>query len=123
MLRFTKELRRVTQNNLWQSNYRFIPIPGIWRFHLIYLVIISLMALSVFPFYLYVSLLIISGICVFGLLLSYFKRLLATQVLALAVGLGSPIVVFAVLLPAQTIILFLFLILGGTITRRALFYL
>lgn len=99
----------------------FMPIPDIWRFHLIYLLVTMAIGGAIFPFSQFASVLLISGVCAFGIVLAFSEQLMAAQVLAATIGLGTPIVVFARLLPAQTAILFLFLIFGISMVRRLLF--
>jgi len=99
----------------------FVPVPGIWRFHLIYLLVTMALGGAIFPFSQFISVLLISGVCAFGIILAFSKRLMAAHVLAAAIGLGTPIVVLANLLPAQTAIFFLLLIFGISMLRRFLF--
>jgi len=96
-------------------------VPGIWRFHLIYLFVTLAMGLSIYPYSQFVSLLLISGVCAFGILLAFSNRPMAAHVLAVSIGLGAPVVVLAFLLPVQTVLFFLFLIFGITMIRRFLF--
>jgi len=104
-----------------QEPKKFEPVPGIWRFHVIYLVVTFVMGLAIFPYSQFLSLLLISVVCVVGIVLSLSRRLLAAHVLAVAIGLGAPVVVCAWLLPAQTVILLLTLITAAFVTRRILF--
>ena len=99
----------------------FVPIQGIWRFHLIYLLVTMVLGGAIFPFSQFISVLLISGVCAFGIILAFSKRLVAAHVLAAAIGLGTPVVVFASLLPAQTAIFFLLLIFGISMARRFFF--
>ena len=99
----------------------FAPVPGIWRFHLIYLLVTMAIGGAIFPFSQFISVLLISAVCAFGIILAFSKRLMAAHVLAAAIGLGTPVVVFASLLPAQTAIFFLLLIFGISMVRRFLF--
>lgn len=96
-------------------------VPGIWRFHVIYLLVTLVMGLAIFPYSQFISLLLLSGVCAFGLILSVSRRFMAAHILAVAIGLGAPVVVFARLLPAQTVIFFLCLLIGLTLIRRFLF--
>jgi hypothetical protein len=100
---------------------QFEPIPGIWRFHLIYFFVTLAMGWSFFPYAVFASLLVIAGVCVVGLVLVYIRWFLATHILALAIGLGTPVVVFGGLLPLHTLILFFLLISGITMARKTLF--
>lgn len=100
---------------------QFEPLPGIWRFHLIYLVVTTAMGWSFFPYSSFASLFLIAVICLGGLVLACFQRLLATHILALAIGLGTPVVVIAGLLPFQTFTLFALLLLGIVLARKTLF--
>ncbi len=104
-----------------KSTKTFTPIPGMWRFHVIYMTITLVMAWSAYPFSLFASLLVISGACGLGMVLAFYKRFMATQILALTIGLGSPIVIFAKLLPVQTVVFLSVLVLGFTLIRRSLF--
>lgn len=101
----------------------FEPVPRIWLYHVIYLVVTVLLAASIVRFSTLVaaSLLLISAICVTGIGLARRRRYLAAHLLAVAIGLGAPVVVCAHLLPLQTVLLFLALILGTFIFRRTLF--
>lgn len=100
----------------------FEPVPRIWLYHVIYLVVTVLLAASIVRFSTLVaaSLLLISAICVAGIGLARRRRYLAAHLLAVAIGLGAPLVVCARLLPLQTLLLFLALILGTYIFRRTL---
>lgn len=99
----------------------FEPIPGIWRFHLIYLFVTVGLSWSFFPYALFASLFLVAGICMVGIFLAYYKQLLATHILALAIGLGTPIVVLARLWVIHTLILFLLLIFTIILIRHILF--
>lgn len=99
----------------------FEPVPGLWRFHLIYFFITMALGWSFFPYSLFASLFLIAAACVFGLLLAYFRKLLATHILALAIGLSAPVVVLARLLLHHTFILLSILILGIVLARKTLF--
>jgi len=101
----------------------FEPVPRIWLYHLIYLMVTIMLAISILRFSHLVStsLLLISAICLVGILFTRVRRELAAHVLAVAIGLGAPIVVCARLFPTQTLLLFLVLISGITIFRRFLF--
>ena len=101
----------------------FEPVPRIWLYHLIYLLVTIMLAISILRFSHLVStsLLLISAICMVGILLARVRRQLAAHVLAVAIGLGAPIVVCARLFPGQTLLLFLVLISGIAIFRRFLF--
>lgn len=99
----------------------FVPVSGIWRFHLIYLLVTMALGGAIFPFSQFISVLLISGVCAFGIILAFSKRVIAAHILAAAIGVGTPIVVFASLLPAQTAIFFLVLIFGISMIRRFLF--
>ncbi len=100
---------------------QFEPIPDIWRFHLIYMVVTIAMGWSAFPYVVFSSLFLIAGLCAFGLIVAYFRWFMTAHVLALAIGLGTPVVVFGGLLPSQTIIFFVCLIGGIFLGRRFLF--
>lgn len=101
----------------------FEPVPRIWLYHLIYLLVTIMLAISILRFSHLVStsLLLISAICLVGILFARVRREFAAHVLAVAIGLGAPIVICARLFPAQTLLLFLVLISGITIFRRFLF--
>lgn len=96
-------------------------VPGIWRFHVIYLFVTLLMGLAIFPYSQFISLLLLSGVCAFGIVLSVSRRFVAAHILAVAIGLGAPVVVFARLLPVQTVVFFLCLVIGLIMVRRFLF--
>ena len=99
------------------------PVPRIWLFHLIYLVVMVMLAASVlrFSYLVSVSLLVIAGVCMVGITLARVGRGLAAHILAVSVGLGAPIVVCAKLLPMQTVVLFGLLLLSVFTLRRVLF--
>jgi len=99
----------------------FKPIRGIWIFHMVYLIVTIAIALSAFPHALFVSLLLISAFSAVGLLLAVTQQFMASQVLALAIGVGSPIIIFATLSPLFTVALFLLLTLLFATVRKWLF--
>jgi hypothetical protein len=84
---------------IWRYNSvmseEFKPVPGIWRFHFIYLVVMLIMAWGAHPFPVFTSLLLVGAVCVAGLLLAQFRQELATHMVATVVGLSSPIIFFA----------------------------
>jgi hypothetical protein len=100
---------------------QFEPVPRIWLFHLIYLFVTLSLAASIlrFSYFVSLSLIFITAVCALGLLLVWLRRFMAAHILAVAIGLGAPVVVFARLWPLQTILLFFFLILGIFIIRRS----
>ena len=100
---------------------KFEPVPGIWRFHLIYLVVTGALAWSFFPYSAFASLFLISGVCIFGLFLAVYNQLLATHILALAIGLSTPVVVLAGLRPLPTLVLLSLLTFGIILGRKILF--
>ncbi|HEX9924709.1 MAG TPA: hypothetical protein VGD99_18785 [Anaerolineae bacterium] len=100
---------------------KFEPVPGIWRFHLIYLVVTGAIGWSFFPYSAFASLFLISGVCIFGIFLAVYNQLLATHILALAIGLGTPVVVLAGLRPLPTLALLSLLIFGIILGRKILF--
>ena len=51
----------------------FAPIPGIWRFHLIYLFVTLALGAAIFPFSQFISVLLISAVCAFGVILAFSK--------------------------------------------------
>ncbi len=106
-----------------KSHGTFEPAPRIWLFHLAYLLVTLALAASIFSYSQVVSmsLLLISSVCTFGMVLVRLRRLTAAHLLAVAIGLGVPIVVCTRLWPIQTIILFLVLTIGIFLVRRSLF--
>lgn len=101
---------------------QFEPVPGIWRFHLIYLVITIAMGWSIFPFPTFATMLLISLLCFFGILLALTRKWsLESHVLAVAIGFGTPIVIFGRLLLFQALIVFLILILVLLLAHKHLF--
>ena len=101
----------------------FEAVPRIWLFHLVYLLVTVALAISILRFSTLVSfsLLLISFAAGVGVLLARTHRLVAAHILAVAIGLGAPIVVCARLWPNQTVILFIFLVSGIFMARRSLF--
>lgn len=96
-------------------------VPGIWRFHAIYLCVTGVLALCFFPYALYISLFFIASACAMGIVLTASKRLLASHILALAIGLGTPVVVMGNFLPYQSIAFFGLLIGSIAGARKLLF--
>jgi hypothetical protein len=111
----------VDRSPLDSSDNDFVPIPGIWQFHVAYLVVTSILGVAAFPYSQFASLLLISGVCAVGIILAFSRYSVVAYILALAIVFASPIVVFAGLLPVQTVILFLLLILGATLAHKYLF--
>lgn len=101
--------------------HRFEPVPGIWRFHLIYLFVTASLGWSYFPYATYSSFLLISTLCAVGMLLAYVQWSLETHILAVVVGLGTPVVVFGALSLFPTAILFSLMTLGVFLGRRVFF--
>ena len=99
----------------------FQPIPGLWRFHLLYLVVTAVMGWSYYPYDTSTSLLLVAGFCVLGLIFSRQQWHIASHVLALAIGLGTPLVVFLGLSWGQTAVMFVPLLLSIAYFRRHLF--
>lgn len=91
--------------------FEFKPVPGIWRFHLIYLVLALGMAWAFLPYSpVFQSLLIVAGFCVLGILLCVVRQTLAAHIVALTIGLGTPIVFIFRPVPLPTTIIFLVLL-------------
>ncbi|MGB0386665.1 MAG: hypothetical protein ACPGWR_17785 [Ardenticatenaceae bacterium] len=92
------------RGNLMQ--YEFEPIAKIWRFHVIYFVVTMALSWSMFPFPTSFSMFLVSMLSALGIVLDVMKKSMAAHILAVAIGLGTPVVVFATLLPYQTILFF-----------------
>jgi len=99
----------------------FDPIPGLWRFHVLYLAVTSVMGWAFFPYRTFVSLFLIAAGCAVGLLFSYIKLKMASHILALAIGLGTPVVVFAGMAWWHTGVLFIILLSAIFVFRHELF--
>lgn len=87
----------------------FRPIPGLWRFHLIYFLVTLIMGWGFFPYALYLSLVLIAVICFFGIVCSALKWFAISHVLALVIGLGTPMVVIGQMNWIVTVLTFLLL--------------
>lgn len=72
----------------------FEPVPGIWRFHLIYLLVTAALVWAFFPHRPYLSFVLVVGLCLIGLLLARYHYERAAHIMALAIGLGLPVVFF-----------------------------
>lgn len=106
-----------------EPGQHFEPVPRLWLFHLIYLFVTISLAASIlrFSYFVSLSLLFITTMCAIGLSLACLRHFMAAHVLAVAIGLAAPVVVFTRLGPLQTILLFFFLVLSIFVTRRSLF--
>ena len=112
------KISRDRRGKLWLA---FEPVPGIWRFHLIYLLVTVAMGLSMVPYPQGISLFLLGGACLAGIGLCLFQRILAAHILALAIGLVAPVVVLAKLPIVQTTIFLAGLIGVIFLARRYLF--
>lgn len=101
--------------------YYFQPIPGLWRFHVMYLFVTSAMAWSFFPYATYLSLFLVAATCVAGIVCSRLQWFMASHILALAIGLATPVVIFAGLRWYHTALMFLLLLAGIFVKRKSLF--
>lgn len=100
----------------------FNPVPGIWRFHLIYLILSASMAWAFLPYDpVYQSLVLVVGFCMLGLLMALGRQILAAHVMALTVGLGLPIVLILRPVALPTFFIFVVLLLGIIHYRDDLF--
>lgn len=101
----------------------FQAVPRIWLFHLTYLIVTVALAASIFSYSPAVSasLLIVSVTCALGIFLVRLRQVMIAHVLAVAVGLGAPLVVCGRLLPYQTLLLFTMLLAVIFIARKSLF--
>ncbi len=102
------------------SSFEFEAVPRIWLFHLIYFLVTGVLSLSVVQYStgVAISLLLMTLACTAGMILAGFKRLLATHILAIAVGLIAPVIVFGRLGPLSTSLLFTGLVAGIFLVRR-----
>ena len=101
--------------------HRFEPLPGIWRFHAIYLFVSASLGWSFFPYSVYASFLMISLVSAIGLILAFTEKQLVAHMLALAIGLITPAVALIRLVPLHTLIIFALLIFGIFRYRKVLF--
>lgn len=99
------------------------PVPRIWLFHLIYFFVTGVLSLSTFQYSpaVALSLLLMTLACTGGMLLARLRRPLIAHVLAIAVGLTAPIIIFGRLWPLQTLLLFSGLALAIFLIRRFIF--
>ena len=84
--------------------HQFDPIPRLWRFHLIYLVVTLALSWSIYPFPTSLSMLVISCLCVSGIWCDVRNQDMSSYILAIVVGLGTPVVLFTRIVPYQTIL-------------------
>jgi hypothetical protein len=99
----------------------FEPIPGIWRFHLIYLLVTAALVWAFFPHRPYGSFIVVVGLCLAGLLLAHRRLEQASHILALAIGLGMPVVFFLRPSPLLTLGFFAAVIAAVFVARKILF--
>lgn len=102
-------------------DYNFRPIEGLWRFHLIYMIVMLIMAWSFFPIITYQSFLMVGLFAFVGLVSFAGKWQLVSHILAVVIGLVSPIIFFAQVGWWQTIVLILILSVIGFAVRKVLF--
>ena len=102
-------------------NYEFEPIDGLWRFHLIYLILMVILGMSFFPEKLYLSFLVVSGVALVGLLAARINWHLTSHVFAVVIGLLSPVIFFASLLWWHTAVILLIMIVLGFVLKGYLF--
>jgi hypothetical protein len=84
------------------EDINFDPIPRIWRFHALYLLVCLGMGAAIFPFKSSISFFFLAGFCLVGVLLSAFGEERGAHILAASIGLATPIVYFGSLVPVQT---------------------
>lgn len=102
--------------------YRFRPIEGLWRFHLIYMLVMLVLSWSFFPYHLvYRSFLMLSLFAFVGLVAIRVEWHIVSHVFALVLGLSSPIVFFAQLIWWQAVLLVGVLSLLVYVMREHLF--
>ena len=101
--------------------YEFDPIDGLWRFHLIYLVLMVILGLSFFPLELYLSYFVVASAALIGLGAARLEWHLTSHVFAVVIGLLSPIIFFASMLWWHTLIALLVMLIIGFILREYLF--
>ena len=100
---------------------KFEPIPGIWRFHLIYLLVTAALVWAFFPHRPYPSFILVAGLCLVGLLLAHRHQEQWAHILALAIGLGLPVVFFLRPSPLLTVGFFAAVIAAVFAVRKILF--
>ena len=98
------------------------PIEGFYRYHIIYFSVSAILAWAFYPYQVYVSFGMMGILCVMGLVFLFVDRYVLSQVVALAVGLGAPIIFFAQLTFIGTMVLFGILLAGGYAARDLLFF-
>ena len=99
----------------------FEPIPGLWRFHGLYLLVTGALAWSFYPFRGWDSILLLVGLCGAGLLLAYFDWQMGVHVLATVVGLATPVVILLRPLWTTTAVFLLLFLTILTLFRKQLF--
>ena len=99
----------------------FEPVPRIWRFHAIYLVVTLVLGLSTFPYPVFASMFLVAAVCLLGLITAMLNWALAAHILAVAIGLGTPVVFVGRLTTTPTLVIFTLLIAGVYVGRKFLF--
>lgn len=99
----------------------FEPIPGLWRFHGLYLLVTGAMAWSFYPFPGWDSILLLVGLCGAGLLFAYFDLHMVVHILATVIGLGTPVVILIRPVWSTTAVFLALFITLVTLFRKQLF--
>lgn len=101
--------------------HQFDPIPRLWRFHLIYLIVTLALSWSIYPHPTSLSILIVSALCLSGIWCDLQDEHTSTHILAVVIGLGTPVVLLTRIVPYQTI-LFLSCLIGLFFLLREYFF-
>jgi hypothetical protein len=96
-------------------------MPCFWCFHLFYWIVTAALSWAFFPRQTYSSFLLVAGLCLVGLLLARRRYERAAHILALAIGIGTPVVVFLRPSPLLTLAFFVVVIAAAFAVRKTLF--
>lgn len=99
----------------------FEPIPKLWRFHALYLLVTGALAWSFYPFPGWDSILLLVMLCGVGLLFAYFDLHMSVHILATVIGLGAPIIILIRPLWTTTAVFLLLFAAAVTLFRKHLF--
>ena len=117
------QLTETNDQDAPQVDDDFEPVPRIWLFHVIYLVVTTMLAASMFQYSasLALSMFMVAIMSLGGVLLARLRHSRSAHILALTVGVSAPIILCTRMLPYQTIIFISLLVLGIFLARRTLF--
>ncbi len=103
------------------EHHQFNPVPRLWRFHLIYLIVTLALSWSIYPHPTSLSVLVISSLCVSGIWCDLQDQHTSAHILAVVIGLGTPVVLLTRIVPYQTILFLCCLIAFFFLLRDHLF--